>query len=138
MYRSLLCLSLVVLSLRASLKADEIRVHFTDESAPRSTTSGPSADKLRGRYCLPDYIRSGWPRCIGTLARPDICRDYSLGYVGGSAHWFGEPRTCQEGTVGLDYQGWFFARRTWLQWTHGRRYQGGDGKYATDGPKLLE
>ena len=27
-------------------------------------------------------------------------------------------------------------RRVWLDWTHGRRYQGGSGSYRTDGPAL--
>ena len=27
--------------------------------------------------------------------------------------------------------------KTWLLWTHGRREQGGLGRYETDGPRIL-
>ena len=117
--------------------AEEIRVHFTDEAAPR-TVSADKIDKRYGRYCLPDHQRAGWPRCISALSRPSVCADYAVGYVGGGIPWLGQPRYCHEGTIGLDYQGWFFSRKTFLAWSHGRRYQGGAGKYETDGPKFIE
>jgi hypothetical protein len=54
-------------------------------------------------------------------------------YVGGGCAWRGEPRYPDEGTYGWDYEGCYFARRVWLLWSHGRRYQGGTGAYASDG-----
>jgi hypothetical protein len=48
----------------------------------------------------------------------------------------GEPRRPDEGTWGWDYQGWLIPRRVMLDWWHGRRDQGGTGKYENVGPKL--
>ncbi|MBI3821148.1 MAG: hypothetical protein HY289_00540 [Planctomycetes bacterium] len=63
-----------------------------------------------------------------------------IGYhVGGGAGQprKAEPRQDDEGTWGWDYQGWL-PRRVILGWWHGRRYQGGTGAYATDGPKRFD
>lgn len=100
----------------------------TEESQPTKT----------GRYGVPGPHRAGWPQCIGRWARPAVCADYEVGYVGGGSLFFGKSRCRHEGTFGLDYSGWLISRKTWLKWTHGVRFQGGAGAYASDGPKLFE
>jgi hypothetical protein len=103
---------------------------------PRGQES-PRARKS-GRYCLNGHERAGFPLCVGNFAQPSVTEDYSVGYVGGGSLFAGYLRFPSEGTFGLDYAGRWFSRKTWLQWSHGRRYQGGAGAYATDGPKLHE
>jgi hypothetical protein len=90
---------------------------------------------------------SAYPSCRGPYlleiapwARPGRTPAYVGYYVGGGApcHCTGEPRLPWEGTWGWDYCGYCFHRRVWLDWFHGRRYQGGIGSYQTDGPELLK
>jgi hypothetical protein len=58
-------------------------------------------------------------------------------YVGGGSAWhWGEPRKLNEGTWGWDYKGFGLPKHIALQWSHGRRYQGGTGAYKTDGPPV--
>ena len=73
---------------------------------------------------------------VSVLARPSRTPEYVGYYVGGGCGKGGDPRLPTEGTWGWDYQGRCFARRVWLNWCHGRRYQGGAGSYQTDGPEL--
>jgi hypothetical protein len=54
--------------------------------------------------------------------------------VGGGSGCCGCPRRVEEGTWGRDYQGHFLHRHVWLNWNHGRCYQGGTGAYESDGP----
>ncbi|MCY2976069.1 MAG: hypothetical protein NTW52_15545 [Planctomycetota bacterium] len=103
---------------------------------PRGQES-PKAHKS-GRYCMNGHERAGYPLCVGNFAKPSISSDYSVGYVGGGSLFSGFQRFPSEGTFGLDYAGHWFSRKTWLHWSHGRRYQGGAGAYATEGPKLHE
>jgi len=80
---------------------------------------------------------AGWPQCISRWARPSYgCHEWGC-YVGGGAPFHGEGRYGHEGTWGWDYHGRLFTKRIWLGWHHGRRDQGGDGAYRTDGPHLL-
>ena len=72
---------------------------------------------------------------VGRCARPSKGPDYTGYYVGGGAPCRGEPRCSTEGTWGWDYKGRCFSRNVWLDWWHGRRYQGGSGNYKTDGPE---
>ncbi|MFO0966255.1 MAG: hypothetical protein U0793_11820 [Gemmataceae bacterium] len=60
-------------------------------------------------------------------------------YVGGGAlsRKRGEQPSEIDGTWGWDYRGWIIPRVD-LLWWHGRRYQGGSGRYQTDGPRLPE
>jgi hypothetical protein len=97
------------------------------------------AGRRSGRYCEPGLQRAGNPDCISRHAQPRIDRDHTVGYVGGGTpfpHW-GECRTSQEGTFGMDYSGWLFHRKTWLLWSHGGLYQGGAGRYESEGPRIL-
>jgi hypothetical protein len=95
------------------------------------------AGKKTGRYCLPGFLRSGFPQCVGRFAMPSITCAHRVGYVGGSTVLGGENRRAHEGTFGFDYSGRWFHRMTWLHWSHGSRYQGGAGRYQTEGPHLF-
>ncbi len=64
---------------------------------------------------------------------PAECGGY-IGGGGGILHR--DPRYIQEGTWGWDYQGWFGLHKVFLLWNHGRRYQGGEGAYRTQGHKV--
>ena len=70
---------------------------------------------------------------VACYAKPSDTGRYVGYYVGGGAAWRGEPRALNEGTWGWDYKGFALPKRIDLQWTHGRRYQGGTGAYKTDG-----
>jgi hypothetical protein len=74
---------------------------------------------------------------VAKYAKPSNTPHYCGGYVGGGTICKGDPRSLDEGTWGWDYQGCCAGfRRIWLQWSHGRRYQGGTGAYKTDGPPV--
>jgi hypothetical protein len=95
------------------------------------------AGPKHGRYCENGFERSGLPFCLGRFAKPSITSSHMIGYVGGGTAYGGERRTATEGTFGLDYSGNWFARKSWLKWSHGGRHQGGQGRYETEGPRLL-
>lgn len=97
------------------------------------------AGKRTGRYCEPGMERAGYPHCVRATAQPGSDCYHSLGYVGGGTpfHAFGERRVIHEGTVGMDYSGRFFNRKTWLLWSHGALHQGGAGRYETEGPRII-
>lgn len=83
-------------------------------------------------------VRTGHPHNVHRLAKPTIAPSYCVGYVGGGTAFGGQPRTLEEGTWGMDYCGhYLLPHRVWLNWTHGRRTQGGAGRYTTDGPHFL-
>lgn len=98
-----------------------------------------------GRYCEDGMQRAGLPWMPGVFATTGKDPQHSVGYVGGSTPFKGphsgalqgECRRESEGTFGYDYTGLVFKRNTWLLWTHGRREQGGFGRYETDGPRIL-
>jgi hypothetical protein len=81
--------------------------------------------------------RAGHPERQACYAQPSSERHYSKGFVGGGVQFHGNGRFAHEGTWGRDYCGWLVSHRPWLNWSHGRRHQGGSGAYKTDGPKLL-
>lgn len=73
------------------------------------------------------FLRAGRPDCIARWARPsDEPRDGGY-YVGGGAAVRGEPSYVHEGTWGWDYTPWY--SRVNLNWSHGRKYQGGSGQF---------
>jgi hypothetical protein len=81
---------------------------------------------------------NGLPPPVACYARPSDTGSYCGYYVGGGcATRRGEAREAWEGTWGWDYLGCLFRRRIYLQWWHGRRYQGGTRGYRIDGPRLL-
>jgi hypothetical protein len=71
--------------------------------------------------------------CWAVPGRTGAYRGY---YVGGGTAFCGGPRLVQEGTWGWDYQGCLLLRLVRLRWSHGGRYQGGEGAYKTDGPPV--
>jgi hypothetical protein len=82
---------------------------------------------------LSAHSRTGNAQSVAPYAKPSDTGRYVGYYVGGGAAWRGDPRALNEGTWGWDYQGFGLPRQIALQWTHGRRYQGGTGAYKTDG-----
>jgi hypothetical protein len=83
------------------------------------------------------HSRTGDSQSVAPYARPSDTGRYCGYFVGGGAAWRGEPRFPSEGTWGWDYCGFgILAKRIDLQWSHGRRYQGGTGAYKTDGPPV--
>jgi len=85
------------------------------------------------------HRRAGQPQEVSRWARPSDTGRYT-GYLvgGGAVPWRrGDAPTAAEGTWGWDYAGGWSRRRVVPGWFHGRRYQGGVGAYATDGPTLL-
>jgi hypothetical protein len=75
------------------------------------------------------------PQAVARYAIPSNTRFYAGGYVGGGTVLPGDVGHANEGTWGWDYGG-LLPTRIWLNWSHGRRYQGGSGAYKSDGPKL--
>jgi hypothetical protein len=83
------------------------------------------------------FDRAGFPQMLSNHAIPtntiNECGHYVGGGGGGLLHRAG-PRCVNEGTWGWDYVGRFPPRRVFPAWNHGRRYQGGTGRYRTDPP----
>ena len=125
------------LGMRDDANADTYNVSGRGVSKPEG--------KRTGRYCMNGMERAGFPWLPGSHARPGMDCYHSVGYVGGStpfkSPWSGplqgESRYRSEGTFGMDYSGYVFKRKTWLYWTHGSREQGGEGRYETEGPRIL-
>jgi hypothetical protein len=85
-----------------------------------------------------DHYQTGDSMRIRKRAIPSNTFRYGAYWVGGGLPVHGDEPSFEEGTFGWDYFGGFFRRRVALNWSHGRRYQGGTGAYKTDGPKLHE
>jgi hypothetical protein len=83
-----------------------------------------------------DHERAGCAMLVRRQAIPSNTRYYGGYWVGGGVPLLGEGPTLEEGTFGWDYFGMTFSKRVDLNWTHGRRHQGGFGHYKTDGPRL--
>lgn len=86
-----------------------------------------------------DDCRAGLPRELGHHVEPTVTAGGTGYYVGGGASIFhhAHPRRRNEGTWGWDDTGHHsFRHRVVLGWFHGRKYQGGAGSYATDGPHI--
>lgn len=79
---------------------------------------------------------AGYPFDLSTHAVPSDTGHYDGYYVGGGSPISGSGPCCREGTFGWDYTG--IGSLVRLKWSGGRRYQGGYGSYATEGPKPLE
>jgi hypothetical protein len=82
--------------------------------------------------------RAGYPRALAHHLEPSSTSGGIGYYVGGGLPLHhSQPRRRDEGTWGWDETGWHrHRRRTVLGWSRGRKYQGGTGAYATDGPRL--
>jgi len=84
------------------------------------------------------WQRAGNPQHVARWATPTNTLAYSGGWVGGGAARDGDAPALDEGTWGWDYHGRIVPQRVWLRWWHGRRHQGGAGRYKTDGPKPVQ
>jgi hypothetical protein len=86
--------------------------------------------------CIPHTDeRAGYPRELAHHLEPSTTSGGIGYYVGGGvplAHR--QLRRRDEGTWGWDETGCHC--RTILGWSRGRKYQGGTGAYATDGPRV--
>jgi hypothetical protein len=83
-----------------------------------------------------DHERAGCAMLVRRHAIPSNTRNYGGYWVGGGVPILGEGPTLEEGVFGWDYFGMTFTKRVALNFTHGRRHQGGFGAYQTDGPRL--
>ena len=83
-----------------------------------------------------DHCRAGWPASARRHAIPSNTRHYGAYWVGGGQALKGDAPFAHEGTYGWDYFGILFRKCIDLNWSHGRRNEGGSGAYKTDGPKL--
>ena len=101
-----------------------------------SSGEGPSSTGC-GTDAEDGHHRTGHSERLECYAQSSNDCQYSGGYVGGGTRFHGCGRFAQEGTWGRDYCGWRLSHRPWLNWSHGRRSQGGSGAYKTDGPKLV-
>ena len=92
--------------------------------------------------CAVEHIltRAGCPHGIAWYAYPSDTGRYIGYYVGGGSPWyrFGQDRHPWEGTWGWDYCGFCWPSRIVLDWYHGSHYQGGQGAYRTDGPRVMQ
>jgi hypothetical protein len=93
-----------------------------------------AGDPLGERW--PDHARAGFPLHVRPRAIPSSTPHYGGYWVGGGLPVHGDDPFLDEGTFGWDYFGILFNKRIDLNWSHGRRHQGGAGSYKTDGPKL--
>jgi hypothetical protein len=83
--------------------------------------------------------QAGYPQLVSPVAMESYNQHYSGSYVGGGKAFGGHGRCANEGTWGWDYTPFRpMSSRIFLNWSHGRHYQGGTGAYATDGPKPIE
>lgn len=128
-------------TLKLGNRDDSLAESYSLENRGVETPTG----KKTGRYCTDGMQRSGSPWIPGIFATWGTDPQHTVGYVGGSTPFKGphsgvlqgDCRRPTEGTFGYDYTGLYFKRNTWLLWTHGRREQGGLGRYETDGPRIL-
>jgi hypothetical protein len=89
-------------------------------------------------HCVDAHQRAGYPQTVAWYAKCTyVPHKNRASFIGGGAALFGEGRCADEGVWGVDYKGCLIPQRVWLQWTHGRRCQGGTGQYQTDGSHVV-
>ena len=155
MARTLIIVALSVFCvICGSLQAEEVEYAYFDTDAadlsyaelpaePVCPQCGAAEGCKHGggrRYLMDRQVRAGCAHTVGWWAVPGTnCRNYAAGYVGGGAVVDGDgPDQFEDGTWGLDYIGIVVRKRVFLNWWHGRKYQGGAGAYKTDGPRVRE
>jgi hypothetical protein len=119
-------LALVIDPWNQSIGADD---HEHSHKHVKSTEATPHTER-----------QAGYPQEVSHFAMESYNQHYSGGFIGGGLGGrHGHERCANEGTWGWDYTPFRpMSSRIFLKWSHGRRYQGGTGSYATDGPKPLE
>jgi hypothetical protein len=91
---------------------------------------------VRSNVATPHTMeQAGYPLEVSMMSAPSYTERYTGGYIGGGRGHGGHGRCVNEGTWGWDYT----PRRPmsphiFLNWSHGRNYQGGTQGYATDAP----
>jgi hypothetical protein len=89
------------------------------------------------RFIPHTFERAGNPQCLRSHLKPSFAPGVRGYYVGGGAAHGGDGRYPDDGVWGWDDTGCtWLPMRVRLLWSHGRRYQGGPGAYATDGPHV--
>ena len=81
-----------------------------------------------------DHARAGCSMLIRPRALPSDTRPYGGYWIGGGQAIRGYCPNAEDGTFGWDYCGLLFTKRIDLNWSGGRKYQGGTGAYKSDGP----
>ena len=81
-----------------------------------------------------DHARAGCSMLIRPRASPSDTRHYGGYWIGGGQAKRGHYPTSDDGTFGWDYFGLLFTKRIDLNWSGGRKQQGGTGAYKSDGP----
>jgi hypothetical protein len=114
---------LTALGWTGSARAGEHERH-----APKSTVATPHT-----------FRQAGYPQCVSPVSMVSYNEHYSGGYVGGGKARGGQGPCPHQGTWGWDYTPFRpMSSRIFLHWSNGRHAQGGEGAYATDGPKPIE
>ena len=91
---------------------------------------------VRSNVATPHTMhQAGHSEEVSMMSAPSYSEHYTGGYIGGGRGHGGHGRCQNEGTWGWDYAPCRQASsHIFLNWSHGRKYQGGTGGYATDGP----
>jgi hypothetical protein len=79
-----------------------------------------------------DFARAGCPMLLRPRTQPSDTWPYGGYWVGGGQAIKGHFPTAEDGTFGWDYFGLTFNKRIALNWSRGKRTQGGTGSYKTD------
>jgi hypothetical protein len=129
-----LSLWIVMISSAAARADDQSAPHHFFHRFHQNKEGTPPPGKPR--FIPHTDLRAGQPRALaGHLEESATCGGIGY-YVGGGVKWgHGEGRIVHDGTWGWDETGCRrFRSRVILGWSGGRKYQGGTGRYATDGP----
>jgi hypothetical protein len=131
------CMGLALAASGAALAEDPVPGEEQPLHHHHQRTEGtPPPGKPR---CIPHTDeRAGLPRALAGHLQQSTTAGGIGYYVGGGVLFgHGQPRRREEGTWGWDETGSrLFRRRNILGWSHGRKYQGGTGAYAVDGPHV--
>lgn len=119
--------------------ADDPQRPSSAVGAPAGAAVAALAGPQAGSRTATGVVRPADPRSAAPPARGVFRSHYRGYYVGGGAVFSGssanclqgEPRRSDEGTFGMDYAPWYSSVD--LHWFHGRRHQGGEGQYESDG-----
>lgn len=135
LFLPLLCL--VTLSANAPAQcADEPAISLTSEelSTPQQQAllQALAGDPFGHRAVA--HARAGCPLNLRPRALPSNTSPYGGYWIGGGQPIKGYCPAAEDGTFGWDYFGLLFTKRIDLNWSQGRRYQGGTDAYKTDGP----
>lgn len=118
----------------SSANAGGFLFHRHDAHCEHHERPHPTPEPGAKRHICHTHERVGFPLLLRNHLEPTNAGDSYGYYVGGGGGHGSESRCREEGTYGWDYTGIHFPRRVALGWNHGRKSQGGTGRYQTDGP----